>query len=247
MDEADRDKFLAFYRPMADYYWDSKMTDRERMEYKYQRYMRDYAKVIHPIDEGVGRIIDYLKEEGLWDTTIVLYLGDQGFYMGEHGWFDKRFMYEESMHYPLLMHLPKGLDARGAIKELTQNIDLAPTFLELAGVAIPEDIQGESLVPLLKGAKELPGRDKIYYHFYEYPAEHSVMRHYGVRDERYKLIHFYLDRDFWELYDLQEDPHEMKNVYDDPAYSKIVDRMRRELVEAQTQYEDTLALRLNGF
>ena len=247
MDEENREKFLAFYRPMADYYWDSKMTDQERMEYKYQRYMRDYAKVIHPIDEGVGRIIDYLKEEGLWDTTIVLYLGDQGFYMGEHGWFDKRFMYEESMHYPLLMHLPKGLDARGAIKELTQNIDLAPTFLELAGAAIPEDIQGESLVPLLKGAKELPGRDKIYYHFYEYPAEHSVMRHYGVRDERYKLIHFYLDQDFWELYDLQEDPHEMKNIYDDPAYSEIVDRMRRELVEAQTQYEDTLALRLNGF
>lgn len=248
LSEEDLERYNAFYAPLAEEYWSREMTDEERAVWHYQRYMRDYAKVIYTMDEGIGRVMDYLEEKGLLENTIVIYTSDQGFYMGEHGWFDKRFMYEESFSTPLLMHLPKGLSASGVVKELVQNIDLAPTILELAGAEMPEEIQGESLVPLLKGGEKLPtGRDALYYHFYEYPAEHMVMRHYGVRDERYKLIHFYHDQDFWELYDLEKDPHEMNNVYAEPAYAEVLSQMKQKLVQAQTQYQDTLALSLNGF
>ena len=159
--------------------------------------------------------------------------------MGEHGWFDKRFMYEESMRTPLIMRLPKGFDRKGDITEMVQNIDYAPTFLELAGVKVPEDIQGESLLPLLKGKKPADWRKSLYYHFYEYPAEHMVKRHYGVRTDRYKLIHFYNDIDAWELYDLEKDPAEMHNVINDPAYSEVLADMQAELKKLQIQYNDT--------
>lgn len=248
MDSLDRVRYEAFYAPLTEEYRSRDMTDRERAEWHYQRYMRDYAKVIHPMDMGIGEIMDYLEAEGLLESTIVIYMADQGFYMGEHGWFDKRFMYEESFRTPMVMHLPKGLDARGALTEMVQNIDLAPTILELAGTAVPEDMDGESLVPLLRGAERLPlGRESLYYHFYEYPAEHAVMRHYGVRDRRYKLIHFYHDKDFWELYDLQEDPHELHNVYADPEYAEVLEMMRQKLIKAQVEYSDTTAMRLNGY
>ena len=168
---------------------------------------------------------------------------DQGFYMGEHGWFDKRFMYEESFRTPLLMRLPGG--KKGDIPQLVQNIDYAPTFLELAGAPIPADIQGESLLPLLKGERPENWRNALYYHYYEYPAEHSVKRHYGVRDDRYKLIHFYNDIDVWELYDLQEDPHEMNNLYGKPSYEAVMKRMRDELYKLQKQYDDPVGIRFN--
>ena len=176
--------------------------------------MHDYLRVIHSVDRNIGIVLDYLEKNDLLDNTLIVYTSDQGFYMGEHGWFDKRFMYEESFRTPLLMRLPGG--KKGDIPQLVQNIDYAPTFLELAGVPIPADIQGESLLPLLKGERPENWRNSLYYHYYEYPAEHSVKRHYGVRDDRYKLIHFYNDIDVWELYDLQEDPHEM-NTYGKPS------------------------------
>ena len=148
--------------------------EKELAEWKYQRYMRDYAKVIKSLDDNVGRVLDYLDEKGLSDNTLVVYTSDQGFYMGEHGWFDKRFMYEESMHTPLTMRLPCGLNKAGRHPQLVQNIDYAPTFLELAGVSVPEDMQGVSLVPLLKGESPDDWRHSLYYHFYEYLAEHAV-------------------------------------------------------------------------
>ena len=209
-------------------------------EYKFQRYMRDYAKVVKSLDDNVGRLLDYLKEKGLLDNTLVVYTSDQGFYMGEHGWFDKRFMYEESLNTPLLMHLPKGLKARGDINEMVQNIDYAPTFLELAGAPIPSDIQGVSLVPLLKGQHPKNWRKSVYYHYYEYPAEHSVRRHYGVRGERYKLMHFYNDNDAWELYDLKNDPTEMHNLYGDPKMKQVTKEMKKELLRLQKQYDDSI-------
>ena len=202
--------------------------------------MRDYAKVVKTLDDNVGRLLDHLKEQGLLDNTLVVYTSDQGFYMGEHGWFDKRFMYEESLATPLLMHLPKGLKARGDINEMVQNIDYAPTFLELAGAPIPADIQGVSLVPLLQGKHPKNWRKSIYYHYYEYPAEHSVRRHYGVRNERYKLIHFYNDIDAWELYDLKTDPTEMHNLYGKPGMEKITREMKKELLRLQVQYDDSI-------
>ena len=192
--------------------------------------------------KGILNRLDYLDEKGLSDNTLVVYTSDQGFYMGEHGWFDKRFMYEESMHTPLIMRLPRGLNKRGDIPQLVQNIDYAPTFLELAGVSVPEDMQGVSLVPLLKGESPDDWRHSLYYHFYEYPAEHAVKRHYGVRTERYKLIHFYNDIDVWELYDLKEDPSEMNNLYGRESTEEITRQLKDELKTLQQQYGAPISL-----
>lgn len=245
MDEAQRAAWDAFYAPIIEEFYRTNPQGKDLAKWKFTRYMRDYMKTVKSLDDNVGRVLDYLKEAGLDDNTLVVYTSDQGFYMGEHGWFDKRFMYEESMRTPLIMRLPKGYDRRGDITEMVQNIDYAPTFLEIAGANIPDDIQGESLLPLLKGEKPADWRKSLYYHFYEYPAEHSVKRHYGVRTERYKLIHFYNDIDTWELYDLAEDPMEMHNLIDVPAYDSVEAELREELKKLQTQYRDTEALELS--
>lgn len=243
----ERKQYDDFYAPIIAEFKKKNPKGKELAEWKFQRYMRDYSKVVKTLDDNVGRVLDYLKEKNLLDNTLVVYTSDQGFYMGEHGWFDKRFMYEESMRTPLIMHLPKGFNRKGDISEMVQNIDYAPTFLELAGVEVPKDIHGISLLPLLKGEKPKDWRNALYYHFYEYPAEHMVKRHYGVRSERYKLIHFYNDIDEWELYDLQEDPKELNNIYGKPGYESITKDLEKKLVELQTQYNDTTALSLNHF
>lgn len=240
MDAEQRAAWDAFYNPIIEEYYNSNLQGKELAEWKFQRYIRDYLKTLKSLDDNVGRVLDYLEEHDMLDNTLVVYTSDQGFYMGEHGWFDKRFMYEESLNTPLLMHLPKGLEARGDINEMVQNIDYAPTFLEIAGYPVPDDIQGESLLPLLKGEHPDDWRDAIYYHFYEYPAEHAVKRHYGVRTDRYKLIHFYNDIDQWELYDLQADPTEMHNIYGQPGTEEITAQMRKRLKELQEQYDDPI-------
>lgn len=269
LNDADVARYDSFYIPMSrefyasplskvDIPWqkdgrkDAKMSgysadQRALTEFKYQRYMRDYAKVVHELDNQIGRLLDYLQTKGLLENTLVVYTSDQGFYMGEHGWFDKRFIYEESLSTPLVMLLPKGYERRGVIKEMVQNIDYAPTFLEMAGAPVPADIQGESLVPLLRGkaaSKEEKQRlknwrDAIYYHYYEYPAEHAVRRHYGIRTDRYKLTHFYgHDVNAWELYDLKKDPHETNNLYGKPGQEKLQKQMHRRLEELQIKYDD---------
>ena len=214
---------------------------KDLAQWKYNQYMRDYLRVITSIDRNVGRVLDYLEQNGLMDNTLVVYTSDQGFYMGEHGWFDKRFMYEESFRTPLLMRLPGG--RKGNVSELVQNIDYAPTFLELAGVDIPQDIQGVSLMPLLSANEEVNAKAKthwrkgLYYHFYEYPAEHAVKRHYGVRDYRYKLIHFYNDIDTWELFDIENDPTEMHNIYGKPGTEKTTKRLMKMLRKLEKEYD----------
>ena len=240
MDAEQRAKWDAFYNPIIEQYYNSDLKGEELAEWRFNRYIRDYLKTLKSLDDNVGRVLDYLKEHDLLDNTLVVYTSDQGFYMGEHGWFDKRFMYEESFHTPLIMHLPKGLDARGDIPQMVQNIDYAPTFLEIAGVEIPDDIQGESLLPLLRGENPKDWRDQLYYHYYEYPAEHAVKRHYGVRSDRYKLLHYYNDIDHWELYDLQEDPHEMNNLYGKPGMEQVTADMRQRLKKAMEQYDDPI-------
>lgn len=247
MTPEERKAWDHFYDPIIQDFYSRKLSGKELAEWKFQRYMRDYMKVVKSLDDNVGRILDYLDKKGLLENTLIVYTSDQGFYMGEHGWFDKRFMYEESMRTPLIMRLPKDFDKKGDISQLVQNIDYAPTFLDLARVPVPEDMQGISLLPLLKGENPKNWRKSLYYHFYEYPAEHAVKRHYGVRTDKYKLIHFYNDIDAWELYDLEKDPTEMHNVFDDPEYGKVVDFMNRELVRLQKQYNDTFALSLNKF
>lgn len=240
LDSADRAKYNAFYDKITADFYVRHLTGKALAEYKFQRYMRDYAKVTRSLDDNVGRLLDYLEQTGLADSTLIVYTSDQGFYMGEHGWFDKRFMYEESFRTPLVMQLPKGLKARGDISELVQNIDYAPTFLDLAGAPIPDDIQGVSLLPLLQGKHPKNWRKSLYYHYYEYPAEHAVKRHYGVLYKNYKLIHFYNDIDSWELYDLKNDPHEMHNIYGQKGTEKITQMLRKELLRLQKQYDDPI-------
>ncbi len=239
MNEAQKAAWVKHYAPIVDDFKKQKLSGKELYEWKYQRYMRDYLSVIKSVDKSVGRVLDYLKENGLYDNTLVVYTSDQGFYMGEHGWFDKRFMYEESFRTPLLMHLPASYNKRGSITELVQNIDYAPTFLDVAGVKVPDDIQGLSLKPLFSEEKPNIWRDALYYHYYEFPNEHMVKRHYGIRTDRYKLIHFYRDIDVWELYDLQNDPHEMNNLYGKDEFKDLTEELKVKLEELQIQYKDT--------
>ena len=240
LDKEQRAAWDRFYNPIIEDFYKQNLQGKELDNWKFQRYMRDYLKTLKSLDDNVGRVLDYLDEAGLSENTLVVYTSDQGFYKGEHGWFDKRFMYEESFHTPLLMRLPGGM--KGVVNDqLVQNIDYAPTFLELAGAKVPEDIQGVSLLPLLKGETPKEWRKALYYHFYEFPAEHMVKRHYGVRNERYKLIHFYNDIDVWELYDLQEDPHELNNLYGKEGYEAITEQMMEQLHLLQKQYDDPIA------
>ena len=246
---ADQRTYFQFHDSLSQAFRAHPLTGRALTEFKFQRYMRDYAKVTKSLDENVGRLMQYLRDHDLLDNTLVVYTSDQGFYMGEHGWFDKRFMYEESLNTPLLMRLPKGYERRGIVDEMVQNIDYAPTFLQMTGAVVPDDIQGQSLVPLLKEDAPSSGeqwRDAIYYHYYEFPAEHQVKRHYGVRTQRYKLIHFYRDIDQWELYDLQTDPTEMHNLYGNPKYKKVQRQMHRRLRQLQQQYDDPIEKELRG-
>ena len=204
---------------------------------KYQRYMKNYLRCVRGVDECVGRVVAELESLGLADNTVVIYSSDQGFYLGDHGWYDKRWMYEESLKMPLIVHWP-GVTAPGGTSDLmVQNLDYAPTFLEMAGVGIPGDMQGRSLAPLLAGVEPADWRDAIYYHFYEFPSVHMVAKHNGVRTERFKLLHFYQFGE-WEFYDLREDPKELHNQYGNPAYADDVARLKDRLEELRTRYGD---------
>jgi arylsulfatase A-like enzyme len=218
----------AAYGPRNEAFRAAQLEGRDLVRWKYQRYIKDYLRCIAAVDESVGAVLDKLDELGLAEDTVVIYSSDQGFYLGEHGWFDKRFMYEPSLKMPLMVRWP-GVTAPGRVVDaLVSNVDFAPTFLELAGVTPPAHMQGRSLVPLLRGSTPADWRESFYYQYYEFPGVHDVRRHYGVRDGRYKLIYFY-GADEWELYDLESDPHELDNKYADPAYAAEVRRLKREL------------------
>jgi arylsulfatase A-like enzyme len=234
-------KWDAIYNPISRDFETKypSMNDSTLAVWKYQRYMQDYLGTIAGVDENVGRLLDYLDAEDLSDNTLIVYTSDQGFYLGEHGWFDKRFMYNESFKTPLLIKWPHVITPNTTEDEMVQNLDFAQTFLEVAGIVPPEEMQGESLVPLLKGKKEQWGRDAVYYHYYEYPAEHAVKRHYGIATKSYKLIHFYYDVDVWELYDLKKDPQELNNVFDDPDYTEVVSEMKEKMEDVRKKYKDS--------
>ena len=217
------------------------MSKKELMQWRYQRYMQDYLGSIAAVDEGVGKVLDYLEESGLAENTIIIYTSDQGFYLGEHGWFDKRFIYDESFKTPLLVKWPGVIESESVNNQMVQNLDFAQTLLEVAGVDAPDDMQGESLVPLFKGQTE-GFRDAVYYHYYEYPAVHMVKRHYGIVTEEYKLAHFYYDIDEWELYDRKNDIHEMNNVYNDPEYAEVVKELKIKLADLRNKYQDSAEL-----
>jgi arylsulfatase A-like enzyme len=240
LNDAQRKAWDAAYGPKKERF--SRRPPKEGKElvlWKYQRYMEDYLACVAAVDESTRRVLEHLDRTGLAANTLVAYTSDQGFFLGDHGWFDKRFMYEESLRMPLLMRLPGTIPAGTNNAELVSNLDFGPTFLDLAGVTKPAGMQGESFAAFLRGRK-IPGwRESFYYHYYEFPAVHMVKRHYGLRTKRYKLIHFYYDIDAWELYDLEKDPHELRNVYDDPAYAAVRAEMTAELRRKQSGCGDS--------
>jgi arylsulfatase A-like enzyme len=226
----------AAYDPKNEAFRAANLTGRDLVRWKYQRYLKDYLRCIDAMDDNVGRVLDALEELGLDDGTVVMYSSDQGFYLGEHGWFDKRWMYEPSLRTPFIVRWPGVIEPGSESAAIVSNLDFAETFLDLAGVPIPDDMQGRSLVPLFLGMRPEDWRKSFYYHYYEFPAVHSVRRHYGVRDARYKLIHFY-NIDEWELYDLAEDPDEIRNVYGDPHYAREQRRLKAQLARLREVHE----------
>lgn len=237
-DEQQQSAWRAAYGPENNDFMQNKPENKEDLyKWKFNRYIKDYLRCIKSVDDGVGELLDYLMANGLAENTIVVYTSDQGFYLGEHGWFDKRFMYEESLRTPLIVRFPKEIKAGLLCDKMIQNIDYAPTLLDYAGIKIPKDMQGESFRKVVAG-KHSKWRDAIYYRYYEYPQPHSVIPHFGIRTERYKLIRFYDEVDEWELYDLEKDPHEMKSVYDHPAYKKIQAQLHKKLKQLQRKYKD---------
>jgi arylsulfatase A-like enzyme len=214
---------------------DSTMCEADRKDWKYQRYIKDYLRCVKAADDAIGEILDYLDQSGLASNTIVVYTSDQGFYLGEHGWFDKRFMYEESFHMPCLIRYPGYIKPGTVNNDLLLNIDYAPTLLDIAGVSIPDDVQGRSFLPVMVNKNTVPFRDAVYYHYYEYPYWHHVQPHYGIRTERYKLIHFYYDTDNWEFYDLKTDPNELRNLYGTDQFSDVVVVLKKRLDELKKE------------
>lgn len=232
---ANDPRFTKRYQKIAS----GKLKGKDLVRWKYQTYMKDYLRCIKSVDESVGQVVKSLKEQGLDKNTIVIYSSDQGFYMGEHGWFDKRMMYEESFRTPLIVKWPGKIKPGSVNTDLVQNIDFAETFLDIAGAPIPKDMQGKSIVPLLEGKKPKDWRKSLYYHYYEYPGAHAVRRHEGITTKKYKLIRFYgpdvLNNEEWEFYDLEKDPSEMNNIYSNT--SKTVSKLKKELTKLRREYK----------
>jgi len=241
MSDAQKARWDAYYAEANKEYQTVKHDAKALLEWKYRRYMHEYLGTIHSMDRNLGRVLDYLDEAGLAENTIVVYTSDQGFYMGEHGWFDKRYMYEESMRTPLMVRFPAAVKAGQTETEMVQNIDYAPTLLDFAGVPVPPDMQGLSLKGLLTGEAESLHRDNLYYHYYEgIEKTHNVAKQYGVRTRTHKLIRFKdVGMDHWEMYDLGNDPSEMRNIYDDPEFKGFRQELHQKLDELRAHYDDS--------
>jgi arylsulfatase A-like enzyme len=238
------ENFKKYYDPITEDFIKKypSMSQEDLMRWKYQRYMQDYLGTIRAVDENVGRLLDYLEANDLMENTIIVYTSDQGFYLGEHGWYDKRFIYDESFKTPLLISWPGKIKPGSRSDELVQNLDFAQTFLQAAGIDAPSDMQGESLIPILTGQEDQWTRDAVYYHYYEYPAEHMVNRHYAIVTKAYKLVHYYFVEDEWELLDRNKDPLELKNFYNDPEYAEIRADLHKRLEDIRIKYKDSTAI-----
>ena len=221
---------------------DKNASPLENKKLRFQKYIKDYLATIKSVDDNIGKVMDYLKESKLEENTIIIYASDQGFFIGEHGWFDKRFMYEESIRMPFVIKYPGKIKPNTVNEDIITNIDFAPTILEMAGVNIPNSVQGKSFFNNISKNKNDNWRQSMYYHYYEYPFYHHVQPHYGIRNERYKLIHFYYDIDVWELYDLKEDPNELNNLFYSDKYKELAVQLKQELYELKDQYGNNLSL-----
>lgn len=218
------------------------MTDEEGVKWRYQRYIKDYLACVKSVDDNIGRLLDYLETKGLSENTMIVLTSDQGFYLGEHNFFDKRFIYEESLRMPFIIRYPKKVKANSENRDVIANIDFAATFLEVAGIETEQDLQGRSFAAMLEDKKPDDWRQSMYYHYYEYPFWHHVQPHYGIRTQGYTLAHFYYDIDQWELYDLKKDPSQMNNVIEDPAYQNVIVQLKEELKALQETYQDNKSL-----
>lgn len=228
----------AAYEPKNKAFREANLKGKDLVRWKYQRYIKDYLRCIASVDDNIGRVLDYLDETGLAKNTVVIYSSDQGFYLGEHGWFDKRWMYEESLRTPFLVRWPGVTKAGSVNTDIVSPLDFAETFLEIAGAEVPSDMQGKSLVPILHGQTPDDWRKTFYYHYYEFPGWHDVRRHYGVTNGRYKLIRYYeKDVDQWELFDLQTDPNEMQSIYDSQQVVSIQKSLKLELARLRTELD----------
>ncbi len=237
MNDEQRAAWIEHIDPRHDELADSGLQGEDLTRWKWRHFLEDYLACVTSVDEGVGRVLDWLDSAGLAENTVVVYMSDQGFYLGEHGWFDKRFMYEESLRTPMMVRWPAGLSNPGRTEgRIVSNLDIAPTFLELAGAEVDPEVDGRSLAAILRDKPTPDWRKDFYYHYHEGPErEHNVQRHDGVTDGRHKLIHFY-ERDEWELYDLESDPHELHNVAEDPAQAPLRAKLTARLAEMRKDY-----------
>ncbi|MCC4226809.1 sulfatase family protein [Zunongwangia profunda] len=218
------------------------MTYEEGKKWRYQKFIKDYLACVKSVDDNIGRVLDYLNENDLAENTVVIITSDQGFYLGDHGFFDKRFIYKESIKMPFMIRYPKLVKRGSENRDIIANIDFAPTLLDLAGIVNSPKIQGKSFVPMLRGEKSSSWRESIYYHYYEFPFWHHVQPHYGIRTRHYTLAHFYYDIDKWELYDLEKDPNELHNVAYEPEYATVLDSLRYQLEQLMRRYDDNKSL-----
>lgn len=240
--EDQRKRMKEIYAERGQLLRQLKPEGKELLKYKYQWYMQDYLACVASVDESVGQILKYLDESGLAKNTIVIYTSDQGFWLGENGWFDKRFMYDVSMQTPLLVKWPGKIKAGSVNTSLVQNIDFAPTMLDVAGVKVPDWMQGLSFKSILTGKQKVPmaigiPRKELYYRYYEYPIDHYVLPHLGIREKQYKLIYFYTVNE-WEFYDLKADPTEQKNMINNPKFNPEINRMKMKLIDVKSKYKD---------
>ncbi|RYC68004.1 sulfatase family protein [Spirosoma sordidisoli] len=235
--------FSGYYQKISREFEEKKLTGKALAEWKYQRYLKDYLSTANSLDRNIGELLDYLDKSGLAKNTVVVYTSDQGFYLGEHGWFDKRWIYEESLKTPFVIRYPGVIKPGSQVRQIVSNVDWAPTLLSLTGTRVPAYIQGESFMPLLTGGQK-NWRNQAYYHYYEYPQPHRVSPHFGLRTNQYTLARFYGPDDFWELYDIQKDPQNLKNLYGQKGYENVTARLKAQLKEQIVRYKDEEALKL---
>ena len=234
---AQKARWDAYYDPRNKAFEEAQLEGDDLVRWKYQRYLHDYLACVTSVDDGVGKLLDYLDESGLAENTIVIYASDQGFFLGEHGWFDKRWIYEESARTPFLMRWPGKIKAGATSSALVSNLDFAETLLEAAGEEIPERMQGRSLAPLYGGETPEDWRTGFYFHYYDQPSIHEVPRHYGIITDRYKLFHCYKPDDYWEMYDRDRDPSELRSTYHNPEYAETRAQLEEELAALREFYQ----------
>ncbi|MFT4092048.1 MAG: sulfatase [Niabella sp.] len=244
MDTEQARAYKDYYGKITQDFEAQHLTGKELVKWKYQRYLKDYYATARSLDRNIEKILDYLDKTGLSKNTVVIYASDQGFYLGEHGWFDKRFIYDESLKTSFVIRYPGKIKPGIKIDNLVSNIDWAPTILDIAGAPVPEEIQGRSLLPVLENKPVGDWRKEVYYHYYEYPQPHHVSPHFGIRTADYVLARFYKGVESWELFDLKKDPNELKNIYNDKAYSKIRENLKSRLRKLIVDYDDKEALEI---